>query len=251
MEDHKREFEGETTDAPPNHETRPPKRPEKIPPIERADTLQWDTTQTESSRNQVLSKKEGRRSDAALPNPDTADVVVSKPYPRSAPLWAFPSFQVLHPMWQQLFPRGGAPTVYQGPQQAYQGFPAQSLAQARDDIDLFRSQRGRDRDDEQILRREMELMRMQLREANNRADQAERAAEELTRQLKSRSREMAAEKGDSNDDITALRAETKGLKVELDEARSHIFSLQPYRKDVTPKEVGQVRLLSSAGLGCC
>lgn len=92
MEDLKREFEGESTDTPPNHETRPPKRPEKIPPIERADTPQWDPSQTESSRNQVLSNKEARSSDAALPNLDTADVVVSKPYPRSAPLWAFPTF---------------------------------------------------------------------------------------------------------------------------------------------------------------
>jgi len=97
----------------------------------------------------------------------------------------------------------------------------------------------------------MELMRMQLREANSRADQAERAAEELTRQLKSRSREVATDKDGSTDDIAALKAENKGLKLELDEARSHIFSLQPYRKDVTPKEVGQVSLRATAGPGYC
>jgi uncharacterized protein YlxW (UPF0749 family) len=86
----------------------------------------------------------------------------------------------------------------------------------------------------------MEHLRAQLREANTRADQAERAAEELTRQLKSRPSEMRVDSGDSADAIMTLQKENAGLKAELDEARSHIFSLQPYRKDMTPKEVGQV-----------
>ena len=91
----------------------------------------------------------------------------------------------------------------------------------------------------------MELLRAQLRDANSRAEQAERAVEVLMRQLKSRS--TVAEPGvtkDSPDTLTSLKLENKGLKAELDEARSHIFSLQPYLKDLTPKEVGQVSLLS-------
>jgi len=107
-------------------------------------------------------------------------------------------------------------------------------------MDLSRSQHSREREVEQRVRREMEQLRMQLREANSRADQAERAAEELTRQLKLRSSETTTvDSDDSPDTLTALKAENKGLKAELDEARSHIFSLQPYRKDLTPKEAGQ------------
>ena len=130
--------------------------------------------------------------------------------------------------------------MYGAAHQAYQNLVVQSPAQSRDDSDHARSQRIREREEEQRVRREMEHLRMQLRDANTRADQAERAAEELTRQLKSRSSEMAVDNSDSADAVTALQAENKGLKAELDEARSHIFSLQPYRKDMTPKEVGQV-----------
>lgn len=87
----------------------------------------------------------------------------------------------------------------------------------------------------------MELLRAQLREANSRAEQAERTAEELARQLKFRTNKVTGKvSSNAADEITALKAENKGLKAELDEARSHIFSLQPYRKDLTPKEVGQV-----------
>lgn len=37
-----------------------------------------------------------------------------------------------------------------------------------------------------------------------------------------------------------LRDENRFLKEQLSDAQSHIFSLQPYRKDMTPEEVGRV-----------
>lgn len=41
--------------------------------------------------------------------------------------------------------------------------------------------------------------------------------------------------------IAELQQENQRLLAELEDARSHIFSLQSYRKDVTPEDVGRVR----------
>ncbi|KAF5663419.1 hypothetical protein FHETE_7495 [Fusarium heterosporum] len=48
-----------------------------------------------------------------------------------------------------------------------------------------------------------------------------------------RSSEMLANK------VEDLTAENRALREQLNDAQSHIFSLQPYRKDLTPEEVGQ------------
>ncbi|KAK4135778.1 hypothetical protein BT67DRAFT_448710 [Trichocladium antarcticum] len=97
------------------------------------------------------------------------------------------------------------------------------------------------RDDAQSILQEMEHLRVQLSAANSRADQAERAAEELERHLSSRPtpNEATTSSDDSAGAIASLQAENQGLRAELDDARSHIFSLQPYRKELTPEEVGR------------
>ncbi|KAK4148599.1 hypothetical protein C8A00DRAFT_19597 [Chaetomidium leptoderma] len=229
MEDLKQEFEGEPAKPPPNHEVRPPQRPDKLPLIERAEPPPID--QRERPSSPVASNRD---------NPESADEAVSGPNPRSAQFWAFPALPILHPMWQRLlYPNTWALGAHQVPQQAYQDALVQRMARSRDDIDPSRFQRRRERDEEPRARREMEQLRLQLREANNRADQAERAAEELAHHLTSRSQEMTVGSDGSADTVTSLKVENEGLKAELDEARSHIFSLQPYRNDLTPKEAGQ------------
>ncbi len=92
------------------------------------------------------------------------------------------------------------------------------------------------------MRDEMEDLLGQLGDARNRADQAERVVEELTQLIEEKFSEDNSHGGEESADaaVAALQAENKKLKAELDEARSHIFSLQPYRNDLTPKEVGQV-----------
>jgi hypothetical protein len=250
MEDLKRESYGEPAKSPPTHEIRPPKRPDKLPLSQPAETPPMD--QPERRHSQELSNMQARSPTAPLPGADSADAAISG-NTRSDQFWTFPTPQTQHPMWHQPWYPG---PMVQDPlwaaHQAYQNALAQRLALSRDDMDLLRPQRSRDRDEERWVRREMESLREQLREANSRADQAERAAEELTRQLKSRSSERMMDRNDSADTTTTLKAENNGLKAELDEARSHIFSLQPYRKDLTPKEVGQVSCFTRqtmAGLG--
>jgi hypothetical protein len=91
MEDLKREFEGEPTKAPPSHEARPPKRPDKLPLAEheRAETPPKD--QTKRAYSQVLSDSEARSSTTAFPNHDCADGAIGDLNPRLAQFWAFPT----------------------------------------------------------------------------------------------------------------------------------------------------------------
>lgn len=107
---------------------------------------------------------------------------------------------------------------------------------------LSQLQRGRERELEEKYQRDIDELKAQLRDANRRTQQAESEVDQLRQELASKFREPESTAGDDLANmIKALRAENEGLRNELDEARSHIFSLQPYRKDLTPREVGQVR----------
>lgn len=88
------------------------------------------------------------------------------------------------------------------------------------------------------LSREVERLRRQLAMETARADKAEREFEELGQNVTASFDKIAGGGGD--DDIASLQAELKRLDAELEDARSHIFSLQPYRKDLTPNEVKRV-----------
>ncbi|KAL2117287.1 hypothetical protein VTJ04DRAFT_9455 [Mycothermus thermophilus] len=96
---------------------------------------------------------------------------------------------------------------------------------------------------ERLFAIEAHKLSEQLKEANSRAEQAERAAEELRLQQRAeakKARELAKQDAaNSGDETAVLRAEVQNLRAELDEARSHIFSLQPYLKDLTPNEAIQ------------
>ncbi|KAL2265815.1 hypothetical protein VTJ83DRAFT_6915 [Remersonia thermophila] len=98
---------------------------------------------------------------------------------------------------------------------------------------------------EQEARIEKRRLKEAVKEAQSRAEQAERAADALRLQHAAESKRAAAvaaaaaEAAGSGDDRAVMQAEIQRLQAELDEARSHIFSLQPYLKDLTPKEVAQ------------
>ncbi|KAL1839321.1 hypothetical protein VTJ49DRAFT_1649 [Mycothermus thermophilus] len=144
---------------------------------------------------------------------------------------------------------------YQDPQQDQQHHQQQQQEQQQEQqqqqpIDkeaelerLFRSEMQQM--EEKLKDARIEKMRMEeaMVEAQNRAEQAERAAEEIrlryTAEAKAAAAAAAADAANSGDDGAVMRAEIKRLQAELDEARSHIFSLQPYLKDLTPKEVAQ------------
>jgi len=124
------------------------------------------------------------------------------------------------------------------------------LPHSRDDADVkvgATSSTRADMDIEVELWRENAELRQALDLERNRAAQAERAADELrtssrTKELQLQSTVLAV----ANDtdalgqELAKLCQENQSLKAELDDARSHIFSLQPYRRELTPKEVEQV-----------
>lgn len=65
---------------------------------------------------------------------------------------------------------------------------------------------------------------------------------ELKHLLTSDMEEIAKDAESLGQEIRRLKEENHVLRDELNDAQSHIFSLQPYRKDLTPEEVGRVCL---------
>ncbi|KAK3315465.1 hypothetical protein B0H66DRAFT_583954 [Apodospora peruviana] len=136
------------------------------------------------------------------------------------------------------------PQQPQQPQKA-PGHPRPVLqrpTQARDDIVV--PERSSSHDREQVLipekaMRELDKMRKELQDANNRVIQAERTVRQAEQHLESNFNDMATGNDQLLSVVEGLEKENQRLKADLDDARSHIFSLQPYRKDLTPEEVGR------------
>ena len=137
-----------------------------------------------------------------------------------------------------------------GGQPTRRGSSGPQAREFRDDTNLDSSTRSRgvalrESTVSHALRSEVEMLRKRLEEAQARVDQAERVAEEMHNQLKASAAEKAQVDTDPGvDDTTSLvhrlKAENRRLHADLEEARSHIFSLQPYRRDLMPEEVGRV-----------
>ncbi|KAK3386618.1 hypothetical protein B0H63DRAFT_468101 [Podospora didyma] len=248
MEEVKPAFKGEPKRMP-QDENRPPKRPEKIP-IDDTENKAGAIPMEKMRKhyNHEVKRTERRASDSfVVIEIDSAEVKMGQERERSerkqdqrsamcsnqwpAGYWpqSPPQFQSHH----SHFPPAPPPHAYHS-----RDF-ASRLVQSSDDIDVDRRTAPRGGKEDQSFRQEIERLRGQLRDANSRAEQAERAAEELQKRLRSRSQEAKPNNGRSTDAIESLRSENKDLRAELDDARSHIFSLQPYRRDLTPEEVGR------------
>lgn len=76
--------------------------------------------------------------------------------------------------------------------------------------------------------------------AEREAIKARQQIEDLKHLLNSDMEEIAKDTESLGADMKRLKEENNLLREELNDAQSHIFSLQPYRKDLTPEEVGRV-----------
>lgn len=85
----------------------------------------------------------------------------------------------------------------------------------------------------------LQILQNKLKDEISRAEQAERACEVLNKQLAAL-KSRVADRDTEEDDMAAIRAENGELRSKLEDARSHIFSLQPYIKELTAEEVGNV-----------
>lgn len=75
--------------------------------------------------------------------------------------------------------------------------------------------------------------------AEREAARAMQQLQELKHLLNSDMEEIAKDADSLGQEINRLKDENHLLREELNDAQSHIFSLQPYRKDLTPEEVGR------------
>jgi hypothetical protein len=104
------------------------------------------------------------------------------------------------------------------------------------------------------LRGEIKRLRQQLDSEKSRADQAQSRADLAEAKLVSlhSSGMVVTSENPQHDNgnpeaIAKYKSQNERLLAELEDARSHIFSLQPYRKDLTPEEVRRVRPLTNTG----
>lgn len=108
---------------------------------------------------------------------------------------------------------------------------------------------NKDAEENQRLRRHVQDLYKKI----NKLDTEKQIAEEKAERAAARVAEM---KHHLNSDMSEIelstealanerdkyRDENRALREQLNDAQSHIFSLQPYRKDLTPEEVGRVSL---------
>ncbi|KAL7911168.1 hypothetical protein GGI35DRAFT_446700 [Trichoderma velutinum] len=75
--------------------------------------------------------------------------------------------------------------------------------------------------------------------AEREAGRAMQQIQDLKHLLNSDMEEIAKDADSLGQELSRLKEENRLLREELNDAQSHIFSLQPYRKDLTPEEVGR------------
>lgn len=167
--------------------------------------------------------------------------------------------------WQVIeHPAGSPPPKPPKPPALYSQALQRSKQDSQDDINVRRQGENYRQEDMESpgLRqksKEVESLKKQLAQVNEHVKQAERASHHLSLQLQQHLGECNVNHGprsiaEGNDAvgeaIDNLERENRKLKAELEDARSHIFSLQPYRKDLTPEEVGTVITNSPSAFTC-
>ncbi|GKT44673.1 uncharacterized protein ColSpa_04854 [Colletotrichum spaethianum] len=105
---------------------------------------------------------------------------------------------------------------------------------------------GVDTNHELLLHREIEELRNKLESTTARAEIAEEKAERAEKRIDEIKTSVSSAANDTGMDteslapmLSQLKTENSTLKEQLRDAQSHIFSLQPYRKELTPEEVGR------------
>jgi DNA repair exonuclease SbcCD ATPase subunit len=119
-------------------------------------------------------------------------------------------------------------------------------SQTQDDLDVMR-RRSISQEQELQLHHQIRKLQEQLDQANQQASAAQTALQARLDELDELSKDAEA----LTETIGELRQENEKLTTERDDARSHIFSLQPYMKDLTPEEVGRVRMPLPSPVGRC
>lgn len=118
--------------------------------------------------------------------------------------------------------------------------PFKKAATSQDDMDVLRRPSDKVSEGTELrLYRQIEELREQLRAEQQKTKAAEQQRTGDDESMKSGFEELVNNNELLVKTVDKLEKESKRLKEELEDARTHIFALQPYRKDLTPEEVGR------------
>lgn len=92
----------------------------------------------------------------------------------------------------------------------------------------------------QDLQRKLSTLSTDRQIAEEKADKLSEKVEKMKKRMSSSMTEVERSSETLATKVEELTEENRVLREQLNDAQSHIFSLQPYRKDFTPEEVGQV-----------
>jgi FtsZ-binding cell division protein ZapB len=92
----------------------------------------------------------------------------------------------------------------------------------------------------QDLHRKLSALSTDRQIAEEKADRLSEKVDSMKQRMSSSMTEVERSSEALATKVEELTEENRALREQLNDAQSHIFSLQPYRKDLTPEEVGQV-----------
>jgi DNA repair exonuclease SbcCD ATPase subunit len=107
-------------------------------------------------------------------------------------------------------------------------------------LDCGLSEETHPQPDVQQLHRQIQILTTERYLAEEKAERAAERIEEMKRFMQRGISDIDHDTEGLLRDAEKLKEENKILKEQVNDAQSHIFSLQPYRKELTPDEVGRV-----------
>lgn len=204
------------------------------------------------------SKKSAQPHEHPLPEEDEAEKMGFTTVDRSDAMPPVP------PRKYTLAPTGKEPTVEEEPEEM-QDVEARgrkrSKSKSQGDYDKESYARRQESaepevDKEARMRRYIEQLHRKIGTLSTERQIAEEKAEAATARIVEMKHFVNSNMSDLEKDTEALardadtlRKENSFVKEQLRDAQSHIFSLQPYRKDLTPEEVGRVSSQCTSTIG--
>ncbi|KAF4980602.1 hypothetical protein FZEAL_3415 [Fusarium zealandicum] len=120
----------------------------------------------------------------------------------------------------------------------FSGFDSTSFSRRKDDSKL-QEENARLHRHVQDLHRKLSLLSTDKQIAEEQAERLTERVNGMKQRMSSSMTEVERSSETLATRVEELTDENQALREQLNDAQSHIFSLQPYRKDLTPEEVGQ------------
>lgn len=122
------------------------------------------------------------------------------------------------------------------------GYEKSSFTRRKDPTSKVHEENTRLRRHAQDLSRKINTLITEKQIAEEKADRATERITEMKQSLNSGMTDIERDTESLARDLEKSREENRALREQLNDAQSHIFSLQPYRKDLTSEEIGRVSI---------